>query len=116
VVRKVRGGVDRPASAREPLMPPVPMSDATLSKNLEIKNRLGLHARAAAQWVQTAARFDADITVAKDGQIVNGKSILGLMMLAAAQGSCIEVRVSGPQAAEALAAIEHLCEQKFNEE
>jgi phosphocarrier protein HPr len=92
------------------------MSDGPLSKNLEIKNRLGLHARAAAQLVQTAAQFDADITVAKDGQVVNGKSIIGLMMLAAAEGTCIEVSVSGPQAVEALNAIEQLVDQKFNEE
>ncbi len=92
------------------------MNDGPLSKNLEIKNRLGLHARAAAQLVQTATRYDADITVTKDGQAVNGKSILGLMMLAAAQGSCVEVSASGPQAAEALAAIEELVDQKFHEE
>ena len=92
------------------------MNDGLLTKNLEIKNRLGLHARAAAQLVQTATRYDADITVTKDGQAVNGKSILGLMMLAAAQGSCVEVSASGPQAAEALAAIEQLVDQKFHEE
>ena len=93
------------------------MTESTLSKVLEIKNRLGLHARAAAQLVQTATQFDAEITVTKDGQAVNGKSILGLMMLAAAQGSCIEVSASGPQAVVAMAAIERLVvEQKFNEE
>jgi len=92
------------------------MNDGLLTKNLEIKNRLGLHARAAAQLVQTATRYDADITVTKDGQAVNGKSILGLMMLAAAQGSWVEVSASGPQAAEALAAIEQLVDQKFHEE
>jgi len=92
------------------------MSDTGLTKNLEIKNRLGLHARAAAQLVQTAAQFEAEVTVGKDGQVVNGKSIIGLMMLAAAQGTCIEVSVSGPQAEEALAAIERLVDQKFNEE
>jgi phosphocarrier protein HPr len=92
------------------------MSDPTVSKNLEIKNRLGLHARAAAQLVQIASQFDADISVSKDGQVVNGKSILGLMMLAAAQGTFIEVAASGPQAVEALQAIEQLVEQKFNEE
>ena len=92
------------------------MSEPTLSKSLEIKNRLGLHARAAAQLVQTAAQFDAEITVNKDGQVVNGKSIIGLMMLAAAQGTCIEVSVSGPQAMAALEAIERLVDQKFNEE
>jgi phosphocarrier protein HPr len=92
------------------------MSDGTLSKSLEIKNRLGLHARAAAQLVQVASQFDAEVSVIKDGQSVNGKSILGLMMLAAAQGSYIEVNVSGPQAAEAMAAVERLVDQKFNEE
>jgi phosphocarrier protein HPr len=92
------------------------MSDTTLSKSLEIKNRLGLHARAAAQLVQTSSQFDADITVTKDDQAVNGKSILGLMMLAAEQGSFIEVSASGRQAAEALEAIERLIDQRFNEE
>jgi len=93
------------------------MSDLPLRKNLEIKNRLGLHARAAAQLVQVAAQFDADIMVGKDGQVVNGKSIIGLMTLAAAQGTSIEVSVSGPQAEAALSAIEMLVvEQKFNEE
>jgi phosphocarrier protein len=92
------------------------MSNPTLSKSLEIRNRLGLHARAAAQFVQVAAQFEADIGVTKDDQTVDGKSILGLMMLAAGQGSFIDVSVSGPQAADALAAIEHLVQQKFNEE
>jgi phosphocarrier protein HPr len=92
------------------------MSDAALSKVMEIKNKLGLHARAAALWVQTAARFESDIQVTKEEQTVDGKSILGLMMLAAAQGSTIEVRACGPQAAEALKALEELVEQKFNEE
>ena len=98
------------------MLPPVPMSNPTLSKSLEIKNRLGLHARAAAQLVQVATQFDADITVTKEAQTVDGKSILGLMMLAAGQGSFIEVSVSGLQVADALAAIERLVEQKFNEE
>lgn len=92
------------------------MNDGPLTKSLEIRNRLGLHARAAAQLVQTATRYDADITVTKDGQAVNGKSILGLMMLAAAQGSYVEVSTSGPQAAEALAAIEQLLDEKFHED
>jgi phosphocarrier protein HPr len=92
------------------------MADVTLYKQLEIKNRLGLHARAAAQLVQTVAQYEAEITVAKDGQTVNGKSIIGLMMLAAAQGTSIDVSASGPQAVEALSAIERLVDQKFNEE
>jgi phosphocarrier protein HPr len=98
------------------MSPPAPPDGTTLCKNLEIKNRLGLHARAAAQLVQTAAQFDAEISVGKDNQVVNGKSIIGLMMLAAAQGSCIEVTASGAQAAEALQAIERLVDAKFNEE
>ena len=92
------------------------MSDGTLSKSLEIKNRLGLHARAAAQLVQVASQFDAEVSITKDGQSVNGKSILGLMMLAAAQGSYVDVSVSGPQAAEAMAAVEQLMYRKFNED
>jgi len=83
---------------------------------LEIKNRLGLHARAAVMLVQTANRFDADVTVEKDGQVVNGRSIMGVMMLAAEQGSQIDVRASGPQAREALDAIRALVEARFNEE
>lgn len=83
---------------------------------LEIKNRLGLHARAAALLVQTVARFDAEITVSKDDQAVNGKSILGLMMLAAGQGSCIDVVAQGLDAQAALDAIGALVDAKFNEE
>jgi phosphocarrier protein len=82
---------------------------------LEIKNRLGLHARAAVLLVQTANRFEAEISVAKDGQVVNGRSIMGIMMLAAEQGSSIDVVASGPQAAEALQAIRELVDARFNE-
>ena len=82
---------------------------------LQIKNRLGLHARAAAQFVQTAQKFDAEVTVSKDDQMVNGRSIMGVMMLAAEQGSHIEVVATGPQAAEALQAIAALLEARFNE-
>lgn len=87
-----------------------------LRKKLAIRNRLGLHARAAAQLVQTASRFAATITVTKDDQVVDGKSILGILMLAAAQGSVIEVAAEGPDAAEALAAIEDLVTRGFNED
>jgi phosphocarrier protein len=91
------------------------MNEPILTRVVEIKNRLGLHARAAALFVQLATTFDADIRVSKDGQVVDGKSILGLMMLAAGPGSLVELSTSGPQAAEALAAIEQLIDQKFNE-
>jgi phosphocarrier protein len=84
--------------------------------SLQIRNRLGLHARAAAQFVQTAGRFDAEVSVAKDGQVVNGRSIMGVMMLAAEQGSFIEVTASGPQAVEALQAIQALVDARFNED
>lgn len=91
------------------------MSGDEQRASLEIKNRLGLHARAAALFVQTAGRFDAEITIAKDGQVVNGRSIMGIMMLAAEQGSRIEVSVTGPQASEALDAVRALVAARFNE-
>ena len=93
-----------------------PAGTGPVVREIEIKNRLGLHARAAAQFVQTVTKYAADITVKKDGEPVNGKSIIGLMMLAAAQGSIIEVTADGPDAEAALAAIEALVESRFNEE
>jgi len=83
---------------------------------LEILNRLGLHARAAALLVQTVAPLDVEITVTKDDQTVNGKSILGLMMLAGGQGSSIAVEAQGPDAQAAVDAITALVEAKFNED
>ena len=84
-------------------------------KKLEIKNKLGLHARAAALLVQTVNRFSAEVSIAKDGHVVDGRSIMGVMMLAAEQGSHIEVVVTGTQATEALQAITALLEARFNE-
>lgn len=81
-----------------------------------IKNRLGLHARASARLVQTANRFRSEVFIVKEGEEVNGKSIMGILMLAAAIGSKIEVRVSGEDAAEAFAAISQLIEDKFGED
>jgi phosphocarrier protein len=89
---------------------------STLTRSLTIKNRLGLHARAAALLMQTAAKFQSDIQVSKDGQTVDGKSILGLMMLAAAQGSEIDLAVTGADADAALAAITELVQKGFYEE
>lgn len=80
-----------------------------------IQNRLGLHARAAALLVQTVASLDADVWVTKDGETVNGKSIMGLMMLAAGKGSSIEVEARGPAAEQALRAIGALIAGKFRE-
>ena len=80
-----------------------------------IQNRLGLHARAAALLVQTVAPLDADVFVTKDGETVNGKSIMGLMMLAAGMGSTIEIETRGPAAEQAMKAIGSLIEEKFRE-
>lgn len=91
-------------------------SDPTTRRTLEIRNRLGLHARAAVQVVELAKRYDAEITVSKEGQAVNGKSIIGLMMLAAAKGQEIQIAAEGPQAAEVLEALTELIERRFDEE
>lgn len=81
-----------------------------------IKNRLGLHARAAAQLVQTANRFRSEVTVEKDGLEVNGKSIMGILMLAAPQGSRISVAVGGEDAEQAMSAIGQLINDGFGED
>ncbi len=85
-------------------------------RQITIVNRRGLHARAAAQFVKLAGEFDAEITVAKDGAEVSGLSIMGLMMLAAAPGTSIEVRARGGQAEEAIAAISTLVAGGFDED
>ena len=82
----------------------------------EIVNRLGLHARAAAQLVQTANRFFSDVMIAKDGNEVNGKSIMGLLMLAAPQGSKVTVTVSGEDAENAMKVIGTLINDGFGED
>lgn len=86
------------------------------TQTFTIKNRLGLHARAAAAFVKVANRFQSEIEVTKDGIAVNGKSIMGVLMLAAAKGSQIDVQASGDDAEEALAALGQLIEEKFGEE
>lgn len=80
-----------------------------------ILNRLGLHARAAALFVQTLAPLDVDVSVTKDGETVNGKSIMGLMMLAAGKGTSIEVEARGPAAEDAIRALDALIADKFRE-
>ena len=91
-------------------------SDTSLTKELTIINKLGIHARPAALFVKTASRFACDIHVEKDGERVNGKSIMGLMMLAAGPGSKLLVCATGHDATAAVAAIEELIKQKFNED
>ena len=82
----------------------------------EIVNELGMHARAATKFVQTANKFGAVISVEKDGQSVNGKSIMGVLMLVAAKGSWITVKATGPDAKEALEALATLVKGKFGED
>jgi phosphocarrier protein HPr len=84
-------------------------------KKLEIKNKLGLHARAAALLVQTVNRFSAQVTFAKDGQSADGRSIMGVLTLAATQGSKLHVEATGEEAERAVKAIEKLIDARFNE-
>ena len=83
---------------------------------LLIRNQLGLHARACALFVKAASRFKCEIMVSRDDLVVNGKSIMGVMMLAAEEGATIAVKADGPDAAEALAALSELVEGKFGGE
>ncbi len=89
---------------------------APLRRVVTICNRRGLHARAAARFVKLADQFDADITVAKNGTAVSGRSIMGLMMLAAGPGTTVELRGTGPDAERALAALADLVSCGFDEE
>jgi phosphocarrier protein len=87
-----------------------------LVRVLTICNRKGLHARASAKFVQAVERFDAEVRVARGGEVVGGTSIMGLMMLSAAPGTAITVEATGRQAAEAMEAIETLIESRFGED
>jgi phosphocarrier protein HPr len=87
-----------------------------LTKELTISNKLGIHARPAALFVKTANRFSCEIFVEKDGEKINGKSIMGLMMLAAGPGSKVTLHVRGTDALQAIAELEALVQRKFDEE
>ncbi len=87
-----------------------------ITKELIVANKLGIHARPAALFVKTANRFECDIFVEKDGEKVNGKSIMGLMMLAAGPGSRLILCAEGQDAAKAVVEIELLIKRKFDEE
>jgi phosphocarrier protein HPr len=89
---------------------------SAMTKDFWVANKLGIHARPAAMFVKTANRFACDIFVEKDGEKVNGKSIMGLMMLAAGPGSKLTVSAQGQDASQALAEIEILIKRKFDEE
>ena len=88
----------------------------TVTKLFVLTNKLGMHARPAAMFVKTASRYDSEIFVEKDGENVNGKSIMGLMMLAAGCGSKLKVTAQGADAQKAVDEIEKLIIKKFDEE
>ena len=92
------------------------MANKPIIHDCVILNKLGLHARPAALFVKTSNRFESEIMVEKDGEQVNGKSIMGLMMLAAGFGSKIRIIATGSDAKEAIAEIEKLIARKFDEE
>ena len=93
-----------------------PDADGNFSKELTVVNKLGIHARPAAMFVKTANRFACDIFVEKDGERVNGKSIMGLMMLAAGPGSKLTVHAEGKDGHAAVDEIEALLLRKFDED
>ena len=86
-----------------------------VSKEVTVSNKLGIHARPAAQFVKTASQFEAEIRVEKDGEEINGKSIMGLMMLAAGHGSVLKLIAEGPDADEALQSLKDLVVRNFGE-
>ena len=90
--------------------------NAIMTRDFFVSNKLGIHARPAAMFVKTVNRFSCDIFVEKDGEKVNGKSIMGLMMLAAGPGSKLTVHAQGHDANQALAEIEILINRKFDED
>ena len=94
----------------------IPGTDISSVKELVVTNRLGIHARPAALFVKTANQFDCDIFVEKDGEKVNGKSIMGLMMLAAGPGSRLTIEANGGDAVQAIIELEALMERKFDED
>jgi phosphocarrier protein HPr len=91
-------------------------SGASVVRELIVGNKLGLHARPAAMFVRVANRFSSDILVEKDGEEINGKSIMGLMLLAAGCGSRLKVTATGADATELVQALEELIARKFDEE
>ncbi|HEX5262466.1 MAG TPA: HPr family phosphocarrier protein [Phenylobacterium sp.] len=85
-------------------------------RTVEIVNKRGLHARASAKFVKLASTFDAEVRVSKDGQTVDARSIMGLMMLAAGPGCCIEIEAEGAEAGAAVTALQELVAAKFDED
>ncbi len=86
-----------------------------IERDVQIQNKLGLHARPAAEVVKTVAKFQSEITICRDDFEVNGKSIMGVMMLAAEQGATLKLRADGPDEQEAVDALATLIKSKFRE-
>jgi phosphocarrier protein HPr len=91
------------------------LSGETIHRTFRIENEMGLHARPAAMLVQALSNLDCEVAITRDDTEVDGKSIMGVMMLAAEFGSDIEVRATGPQAQKAMEEIERLVREKFSE-
>ena len=87
-----------------------------VTRVVEIVNERGLHARASAKFVKMSGGFDAEVTVSREGQTVDARSIMGLMMLAAGPGCCIDIEAEGEEAEAAVAALEQLVSAKFDED
>lgn len=94
----------------------VAVPDGAQVREIRVVNRRGLHARASAKFVQTVERFDSDVTVSRCGETVGGRSIMGLLTLAAAQGTTITVTAKGQDAADCLQAIDDLVSNRFGED
>ena len=92
------------------------LGDAKVSRQVEVLNSLGLHARPAAVFAREASAFTADITVSKNGHVSDGKSTIGLLMLAAEKGTTLDITATGPDAEEAIEVLEKLFRDKFGEE
>ena len=91
------------------------MSEAA-TRSVEIVNKRGLHARASAKFVKLATEFDAEVRVSREGTVVDARSIMGLMMLAAGPGCCIDIEAEGPDAAKAVDALVALVADRFEED
>ena len=105
-----------PDATPKNLAEPTAATTVTARRTVEICNQRGLHARAAARFVKTAAQFDAEISVRKNGTSVSGRSIMGLMMLVAASGALVEISATGRDAAIAVDTLARLIECKFDED
>ena len=105
-----------PAQRSDECGPEQPFRDGAIVRQLVIRNRKGLHARASAKFVQTVEKFDADVRVMRCGETVGGTSIMGLMMLAASPGTSITVEATGNEAAEVMDALTALINSRFGED